>query len=239
MTVGGDIGVMAHAKSFLAARDASLSAHLAKNMGFGLGLEFRDSGMVLNEKNAHQFQENMVFTLAWASTQYPHGGGQEGRRLLHPEARDLLDAARGPVLIQKDGAPEVLTKFTRSTARCPTTSPAGTRRMRRRRRRRTKRTRACVAPPLQGREGCTGKCSQYAAAEAAGANEEEDRGGAEEAGEDGGGDEEEEEEEEVNDLQAYKSPADYPRDVQQNQIRVDLDNECLISPSTGSPCPST
>ena len=51
------------------------------------------------------------------------------------------------------------------------------------------------------------------------------------------GEEEEQEEEEVADLEAYKSPADYPRDVQPNQLRVDFDKECLIGPVNGQPVP--
>jgi nucleosome binding factor SPN SPT16 subunit len=57
-------GVYARVKEFVAEKRQDLSKHLTKNAGFGLGIDFRESALLLNEKCKENFAENMVFNLA-------------------------------------------------------------------------------------------------------------------------------------------------------------------------------
>jgi len=51
------------AQAFLQNERPDLVSNLPKNLGFGMGLEFRDSQYILNAKNGTLFREGMVFTL--------------------------------------------------------------------------------------------------------------------------------------------------------------------------------
>lgn len=241
MIVGNELkDVLAHAKTFLASRDAALAAHLAKSLGFSLGLEFRDSTMVLNSSNTNKFVENQVFTLSVGFHNVPlsaedkAGAASSIQKL---EAFSLLLA--DTVLIQKDGAPEVLTKLTKEFGEVSynisgddddedeedeaedNNEDGGLRRSSR-----SKEEKMAQELSANQRQQKQQELMRKKIAEA------QKRLEKMEAGE-----EEEEEEEEVADLEAYKSPAEYPRDVQPNLLRVDFDNECLIVPINGQPVP--
>ena len=57
-------GVYARVKEFVAENRPDLSKHLTKNAGFAMGIDFRESALVLNEKCKENFAANMVFNLA-------------------------------------------------------------------------------------------------------------------------------------------------------------------------------
>jgi nucleosome binding factor SPN SPT16 subunit len=54
---------------------------LTKNIGFGMGLEFRDSSMVLNAKNTHTVKSSMVFNVcvAVSGLDNPAASSDKGR----------------------------------------------------------------------------------------------------------------------------------------------------------------
>lgn len=51
------------AKKIIEKRNPALLAHFTKNCGCGIGLEFRESALILNDKNQRTLQKNMVFNL--------------------------------------------------------------------------------------------------------------------------------------------------------------------------------
>jgi nucleosome binding factor SPN SPT16 subunit len=240
MIVGSDMKtVMAHAKSFVASRDATLSAHLSKSLGFCLGLEFRDSGMVLTEKNNHKFEENMVFTLSVGFHAVPLSAEDKAGATSSVQKLDSFSLLLADtVLIQKDGSPEVLTKFTKEYGEVSYNIAGGEDEDEEeddedgegkdadglRRSKRSKEEKLAQENAANMRQQKQQTLMKKKIAEA------QKRLEKMEAGE-----EEEEEAEECHDIEAYKSPADYPRDVQPNQIRVDLDRESLIVPINGQP----
>lgn len=241
VVVGNDYkDVLAHAKAFLASRDASLANHLAKSLGFAVGLEFRDSSQVLNANNSNKFAENQIFTLSVGFHNVPLSAEEKAgaaSSIQKLESFSLLLA--DTILVQKDGAPEVLTKLTKEFGEvsynisgdddddedgedeAEDKEDGGLRRSSR-----AKEEKIQAENLANMRQQKQQELMRKKIAEA------QKRLEKMEAGE-----EEVEEEEEVTDLEAYKSPADYPRDVQPNLLRVDFDRECLIVPVNGLPVP--
>jgi nucleosome binding factor SPN SPT16 subunit len=56
--------VYSMAQQFTESRRPDLKGHLPNNLGFGLGLEFRESDYVINSKNTRTLNKGMVFNLA-------------------------------------------------------------------------------------------------------------------------------------------------------------------------------
>jgi nucleosome binding factor SPN SPT16 subunit len=102
------------AKKFLQKRDPELLIYLPKSLGFAVGLEFRDSAMVLNATNATKFAPGMVFNLSVGLHQIPlseedRKGATEAVQKLTMFSVLLADV----VAVQGEGVPEVLTKFSK------------------------------------------------------------------------------------------------------------------------------
>ncbi|KAG5341046.1 hypothetical protein C0989_011905 [Termitomyces sp. Mn162] len=55
--------VYQHASSFVKSKDPELEKHFVKNVGFGMGIEFRDSAYVLSAKNGRSLKTDMIFNL--------------------------------------------------------------------------------------------------------------------------------------------------------------------------------
>ncbi|KAI0282167.1 FACT complex subunit SPT16 [Russula aff. rugulosa BPL654] len=53
-----------HALSYVKKHKPDLEKHFVKNIGFGMGMEFRDSTYLLSPKNTRQLKANMVFCLS-------------------------------------------------------------------------------------------------------------------------------------------------------------------------------
>ena len=83
-------------------------SHLPKSLGFAIGLEFRDSLLVLNDKNDNKFTENMIFTVAVGFHNIPISSEEKKGSLSNLDTFSLLIA--DTVRIQKDSIPEILTK---------------------------------------------------------------------------------------------------------------------------------
>jgi len=65
MLAGRRVGSIAeHGNAFIRQKYPHLLKFLPKSFGFGLGLDFRESSMILNSKNQRLFAPNMVFNLA-------------------------------------------------------------------------------------------------------------------------------------------------------------------------------
>ncbi|KAG6854966.1 hypothetical protein C0991_009789 [Blastosporella zonata] len=55
--------VYQHALSFVKGKDPDLERHFVKNVGFGMGIEFRDSAYVLSAKNGRSLKTDMILNL--------------------------------------------------------------------------------------------------------------------------------------------------------------------------------
>jgi nucleosome binding factor SPN SPT16 subunit len=65
MLAGQCVGSVAEmANNFIRQRYPHLLKFLPKSFGFGLGLDFRESSLIMNTKNQRKFAQNMVFNLA-------------------------------------------------------------------------------------------------------------------------------------------------------------------------------
>jgi nucleosome binding factor SPN SPT16 subunit len=65
MLAGHRIGdVSETASNFISHKYPYMLECLPKSLGFGLGLDFREAALLLNSKNPHRFEPNMVFSLA-------------------------------------------------------------------------------------------------------------------------------------------------------------------------------
>ena len=117
MLAGNEIrSVMEEAKNFLTRKDPSLVPYLSKSLGFSIGLEFRDSSMLLNQSNTATFAPGMVFALSVGFQEIPlteEDKAGAADNIKHLQSFSLLIG--DTVCIQKDGSvPDVLTKASRS-----------------------------------------------------------------------------------------------------------------------------
>lgn len=65
MKVGVQISaIYAKAQQYVESNRPELKNHLPNNLGFGMGLEFRESDFVINAKNNHELKAGMIFNLA-------------------------------------------------------------------------------------------------------------------------------------------------------------------------------
>lgn len=114
MVIGNQLkDVMDSAKTFLQRKAPHLLAHLPKNLGFAIGLEFRDGTLLLNNSNTITFKEGMVFNLSVGFHNVPleaadKMGVSSAADVKSLEKFSLLVA--DTVCIQKDGVPDILTK---------------------------------------------------------------------------------------------------------------------------------
>jgi nucleosome binding factor SPN SPT16 subunit len=113
MTAGADMSqVITAARSFLKTKHPELLPHLPKSLGFAIGLQFRDSSLVLNEKNTYKFSEGMTFNVAVGFHNVPltaedKNGSPESIKKLEVFSLLIADTVR---IQGGDQTPEVLTK---------------------------------------------------------------------------------------------------------------------------------
>ena len=113
MLAGRCVGSVAEtANSFIRQRCPHLLKFLPKNFGFGLGLDFRESSLIMNAKNQRKFAQNMVFNLAIGFhdlelTDMQKADAQGSIRKLSKYSMLIADT----VLIQSgDEPPDIVTK---------------------------------------------------------------------------------------------------------------------------------
>ncbi len=115
MVAGNEMkDVLEGGRAFLKKRDAALLAYLPKTFGFVIGLEFRDSTLLLNGTNATKFSAGMVVNLSV---------GLQGVPLAEEDKADSPDSVKSlksfsllladVVCVQAQGVPDVLTKFSK------------------------------------------------------------------------------------------------------------------------------
>jgi nucleosome binding factor SPN SPT16 subunit len=91
--------VYTHALDYVRRKHPDLEKHFPKNIGFAMGLEFRDSSYVLNAKNTRQLRANMVFNLALGLEGMDEGKGRKYSLLL----ADTVKVASGRAVLLTDG----------------------------------------------------------------------------------------------------------------------------------------
>ncbi|KAI0721606.1 FACT complex subunit SPT16 [Cerioporus squamosus] len=71
-----------HALSFVKEKKPELESHFSKNIGHGMGMEFRDSSYVLSAKNGRKLRSGMVFNLVLGFTGLEEGGKKYALQLI-------------------------------------------------------------------------------------------------------------------------------------------------------------
>jgi nucleosome binding factor SPN SPT16 subunit len=236
--------VYAAAKDHLTKKDPSLVSSLPKSLGFAIGLEFRDSLLVLNQNNTNKFVDGMVFSLIVGlhNIALPSDEAKSGASALTTFSLLLSDTVR----VQRDGPPEVLTKMSKDFGDVSYTisddkdgddedddedddkDDAGENGGKRRPSRRAKEEKlqneaAAAERATKQKELMDRKISDAL-------KKFRNEGG------DGNGDAEDSGKAAV-DLKTYLTPKDYPRDVNPMQVRVDMEKEALFLPINGRSVP--
>ncbi|KAG8737914.1 FACT complex subunit spt16 [Ceratobasidium sp. 428] len=66
-----------HAVSYIKQKKPDLEKHFTKNVGFGMGLEYRDSSYLLSPKNGRQVKAGMIFNLSIGFSDLDEGEGKK------------------------------------------------------------------------------------------------------------------------------------------------------------------
>ncbi|KAG9104453.1 FACT complex subunit spt16 [Ceratobasidium sp. 370] len=69
--------VYTHAVSYIKQKKPDLEKHFAKSVGFGMGLEYRDSSYLLSPKNSRQVKAGMIFNLSIGFSDLDEGEGKK------------------------------------------------------------------------------------------------------------------------------------------------------------------
>jgi len=243
MIAGNEIKtVVEKAKAFVEQKDATLLPTMSKVLGFAMGLEFRDATSTITEKNATKFEDGMVFTL---SVGFHNVGLNEEEKSKASAAMQKLSVfsvlLADTVRISKVGAAEVLTKLSKEfgdvsynisgndeedAAEDEEEDHIGEDGVRVRKSKRRAEEKEGMVNASNARRQKQQELMRKKVLEAQKRLEKSKNGGATEA---------EEGEEEWHDLDVYRSPAEYPRDVVSTQLKVDLEKEALIVPINGQP----
>lgn len=246
MTVGKEYkDVLKAARTFLEAKDASLLAHLPKSLGFAIGLEFRDSTLVLNANNATKFAAGMVLNISVGFQNVP---------LLKDEKKDAADAIQklqvfslllaDVVVVTEDTVPEVLTKFGKEFSNVSYNISGGQDEDGEKDEdgdeggnegedgvRRSGRAMETKMASMEANKSRESKQKDLMAKRLAEGKKRLLNGG------DGSDNEDEEKELVGHDLKTYKSMAEFPTDAQPNRLKVDLTKEALLVPLGGQLVP--
>jgi nucleosome binding factor SPN SPT16 subunit len=251
------------AVKFLQERKGSeyLVGHLPKNLGFCMGLDFRESAMLLSPKNQAAFKRGMVFCL---SVGFQDLELSESDRSSTPEKSPVKKLSTYALQVADmvaimDDSPDVLTKFDKNLTNVAYNinedeggddeeesedesvdapdAPEGDEEFARK-----------VSQEAGGRKSsrlAKEAAQQEAASEGVAErekrqielmtrrNEERIRELARSNRNKG----DSEEQDEVEELETYKRTRDYPDNIQPNQVKVDMANHCVILPICGNPVP--
>lgn len=101
------------AKNFLKERDPSLLSYLPKTLGFGIGIEFRDSSLVLNATNNTKFTAGMLFNLAVGFHNIPLSAEEKAQAPESVQKLEVYSMLLADVVVVQEGLPEVLTKLSK------------------------------------------------------------------------------------------------------------------------------
>jgi nucleosome binding factor SPN SPT16 subunit len=244
--------VYENAKKYLNEKDSSLLAYLPKSLGFSIGLEFRDSSLVLNGTNTTKFVPGMVFNLSIGFHNIPlteedTKGCPEPVKKLSVFSLLIADI----VTIKDEGVPEVLTKLSKEFSdisykigdqegegeegesdgesgdeNVGTEVIDGVRRSTRAREEKAANEVASSRRGERQQEIMKKKLEEGKRRVSNGANGSNEKENIHEIAEI-----------EAKDLSIYKSAEEYPRDLINNRLKVDLDKEVLFVPINGRHIP--
>ena len=237
MIVGGELkDVMEGAKNYLNKKSPDLLEHLPKTLGFAIGLEFRDSTMLLNSTNTTRFEAGMVFNLVVGFQSIPLSeDDKRGASVSIKKMNDFSLLVADTVVIQADGVPEVLTKSTRTTSDITYNLAQndddengkeepeledGLRRSTRGREEKEAAERATAHRVQRQKELMAAKIAL-----------------ARRKGHNGGADNEEDSTTSGTDLNSYQSSEDYPKDSNPYRLKVDMQREAVLVPINGQIVP--
>lgn len=244
MVIGNELkDVYETARNYLNKKDPALLSHLPKTLGFAIGIEFRDSSLVLNGTNNTPFEAGMVFNLSIGLHNVPLS--EEDKEGV-PEAVKPLTVfsllVSDMVAVQKDGVPDVMTKMSKefsdisysigdqgkdneeedgeeeAAGDAPVRSSS----------RRSKEEKEATEVSAYRRSQIQNELMQKKLAEA---RKRIKNGGL------AGSSQEEAQEVDVKDLVVYKSASDFPKDLVPNRIKVDLEREAILVPINGRHIP--
>ncbi|KAI5124316.1 hypothetical protein M0805_008924 [Coniferiporia weirii] len=85
--------VYMHAVSYIREKKPELEKHFVKNIGFSMGMEFRDSAYIISAKNGRVLKTNMIFNLSLGFTDLDEEGGKKYSMLLIDTVK--IDHERG------------------------------------------------------------------------------------------------------------------------------------------------
>mmetsp|Transcript_14731 Transcript_14731/g.31999 ORF Transcript_14731/g.31999 Transcript_14731/m.31999 type:complete len:1063 (-) Transcript_14731:109-3297(-) len=231
----------------------NLVSSLPKTLGFGVGIDFRDTNLLLNTKNTVTFRPGMVFSLAVSFAGLKLSDNVKASLNSKSAIKDLSKYGlmlADMVAITDDGA-DVMTKFGKAVtdvsytinedddgeesddndkklakklAREEEAQPTGGRR--------SGRLAASASSGAQDSEGAAERERKQVDLMAR-KNEERLRELARSQKRKGGDDKTQKAEE----LDAYKNTKSLPDNVLPNQVKVDMANQCVILPIAGNPVP--
>lgn len=246
MVIGNELkDVYESAREFLKKKDESLLAYLPKNLGFGIGMEFRDSTMLLGQTNNTKFTAGMVFNLSIGFNNIPLSAEDKNDTKGDYKNVSVYSLLLGDVvMVQRDGVPDILTKFPKELEDIRY-NMAGDESEGEDDEEEDDNDEKDVKVGATGRSSRTAKSNVEQMAEQS-RNQvqkqliqrriEEGRRRQKNGGNNSNNDGEEEFVE-AKELQTYKRPEELPRDLVPNRLKVDMEHEALIVPLNGRHVP--
>ena len=244
------------AKKYLEDKDKNLVAFLPKSLGFAIGLEFRDSTLVLNGTNTAKFQEGMVFCLSVGFQNVPLTPEDTAKSSASMQKLKVFSLLVGDtMLIQREGVPDVLTKSSKEFSDISyklddkgsdedgdedDEEEDGDNEANKNK---NKKGDADDGVRRSARSKEEKSATEQAAALRGQRQQDimrkkiEDARRRMEAGDDGAQTVSNEKVAEAVELSVYRSSEEYPRDTHPLQLRVDMEKECLLLPINGQPVP--
>lgn len=229
----------------------NLVPSLPKTLGFGVGIDFRDTNLLLNQKNTVPFRPGMVFSLSVSFAKLKLSENVRASLNSKSAIKDLSEYGLmiADMVAITDQAADVMTKFGKSVPDVSYTineddaedSDDGDNKLAK------KIAKEEEANPSGGRRSGRLAANATSAADSEGAaerekkqielmarkNEERLRELARSSKRKGGGDKASKAEE----MDAYKNTKSLPDNVLPNQVKVDMANQCVILPICGNPVP--
>lgn len=245
--------VVEKVRKFIQARNPTLFARLTKNLGFGIGLEFRESCNLLTPKNNTVVVEGMAFNVAFGFQGIPIPESQRKKKkldnysvfladtvvVLKDETKYYTKVAKGWSKVRYDidddkdeeAAPKKSSSDSKSKESKSSrggvdpTLPSGTRNQVLQLRLRDQQRQ------LEGKETDQERRDRHQA-ELMRRKREEAMRRLEEQNSEKSDDRKREK-----NILAYKGPKDYPSELRERQVMVDMRAECVILPINGVPVP--
>lgn len=229
------------AHAFLSKKHADLEPHLPKSFGFITGLEFRDGSLTLNATNNAVFKAGMTVNFSVGLHNIPLTAQDTEKS---PESIKKLQVfsllLADTISVQQEGPAEIMTKFSKDFSSVSYNLADGDNESEKEKEelgsgetadglRRSNRG-------IEERQVAESNASMRAAKQKE-LMERKVQEAKKRLAKSGGKDVDNEEEVEAKDLETYKSPEEYPRDLLPNQVKVDLEHEAMIVPIGGRPVP--